>query len=186
MMNRNSKKLWQLVTLLAFDLALLILISSQTEAYAMHLGAYGERVLIVQQHLKKCGFYEGEPDGIFSLGTRSAVKKLQKSRGIEPSGKTDYETLEEAGISSRTDLCFTAEAEILARCIQFSGCISYSEMLEKGIEILEGANSSAASGGYAVNLFPDIAGESAEPSCTAYSAAVQAMRIFSQRADRLF
>lgn len=187
-MTQKSKKLWHLVMLLAFDLALLILISSLicTRSYAMHLGSEGERVSQVQQHLAQCGFYEGEANGIFSLETRSALKKFQKNCGMKANGETDYETLEALGISSRTAVCFTAEAELLARCIQLSGCLSYHEMLEKGVEILESTGGIGTLGNYAASTFPDIFSEVDEPMCQAYSAAVQAMGIFSQQTHSLF
>lgn len=186
-MNKKAKKLWHLVMLLAFDLVMLILISSLvcTRSRAMHLGSDGERVAQVQRHLAQNGFYEGEADGIFSLETRSAVKKFQKNCGIEASGETDYETLEALGISARTAVCFTAEAELLARCIQLNGCLSYHEMLKKGVEILESTGSIGTLGSYAASTFPDIFSQTDEPMCQAYSAAVQAMRIFSQQTHGL-
>ena len=186
-MTQKSKKLWHLVMLLAFDLALLILISSLicTRSYAMHLGSDGERVLQVQRHLASAGFYDGEADGIFSLKTRSALKKFQNNCGIGANGETDYETLKALGISSRTAECFTAEAELLARCIQLSGCVTYHEMLEKGLEILESTGGIGTLGSYAVSAFPDIYGKTDEPMCQAYSAAVQAMRIFSEQTHSL-
>lgn len=187
-MKQKSKKLWYLAILLAFDLALLILISSliSTKSLAMHLGSGGERVSRVQQQLAEFGFYEGNADGTFSLKTRSALKKFQKNNGIAASGKTDYETLEALGISSRTAVCFTAEAELLARCIQLSGCHSYHEMLEKGIEILNECSGINTLGKYASAGFSDCLIYADEPDSTAYSAAIQAMGIFSQKTHGLF
>ncbi len=187
-MTRNSKKQWQLVTLLAFDLAMLILISSLTgtKGSAMHIGSDGERVFQLQQRLSQLGLYSEECDGIYSLKTRSAVKSFQKSKHIEATGKTDYETLSAMGIDSRTALCFSTEAELLARCISQSGCISYSDMLNKGIDILEQASGLTSLGEFAANICTDTSDFFGEPSCRAYSAAVQAMRLFSQQTHGLF
>lgn len=171
--------------LLAFDFALLMLISS-ANAQAMHLGFSGERVLTVQQQLAKAGFYAGKCSGEFNLETRSAIRKFQKANGLEVNGETNFETLEAMGISSRTSVCFTAEAELLARCIQQSGCHGYHEMLDKGIEILRESGGMNTLGKYAADNFSDSLIYAGEPSCTAYSAAVQAIGIFSQQANSLF
>lgn len=184
-MKQKSKKLWLLVMLLALDFALLVLISS-ANAQAVHLGCNGERVLAVQKKLEKAGFLKNTADGSFSLETRSALKKFQKANNIEASGETDYQTLDALKISSRTALCFTAEAELLARCIQQSGCHGYHEMLEKGCEILRQTNGISTIAYYAANNFSDNIVSTDEPSCQAYSAAVQAIGIFSQQTDSLF
>lgn len=187
-MVQNSKKPWQLVMLLAIDLAMLILISSLagTRGSAMHIGSGGERVFQVQQRLSQLGLYSGECDGIYSLQTRSAVKSFQKSNLIEATGKTDYETLSAMGIDSRTAVCFTAEAELLARCICMSGSISYGDMLRKGVEILEQTSGLTTLSEYAADICSDTSDFFGEPMCQAYSAAVQAMRIFSQQTHSLF
>ena len=179
-----QKKAWQLVMLLAVDFALLILISSVT-AQALHLGQRGERVLAVQEQLAESGFFSGNKNGILDFGTRKAIKKFQKANGLEASGKTDFATLDAMGISSRTAECFTPEAEILARCIQASGCRNFPEMLAKGIEILESTKGISTLCGYAYDNLPEI-DFSREPICDAYSAAVQSIGIFSEQTDSFF
>ena len=178
------KKSWQLVMLLAVDFALLVLISSVT-AQALHLGQSGERVLAVQQQLSESGFFCGEKSGRLDFATRNAIKKFQKANALEPSGKTDYATLEAMNISSRTAECFTPEIEILARCIQSSGCNTYPEMLEKGIEILKAAKGISTLCGYAYDNLSEV-DFSREPICEAYSAALHALGIFSEQTDSLF
>lgn len=187
-MVQKQNKPWQLVMLLAVDLAMLILISSLagTKGSAMHIGSDGERVFQVQQRMSQLGLYSGECDGIYSLKTRSAVKSFQKSNLIEATGKTNYETLSAMGIDSRTAACFTAEAELLARCINQSECISYGDMLNKGIEILEQTSGLTTLGEYAASACTDTSEFFGEPMCQTYSAAVQAMRIFSQQTHSLF
>ena len=178
------KKAWQLVMLLAVDFALLVLISS-VSSRALHLGQSGERVLAVQEQLAQAGFFNGNKSGMLDLGTRKAIKNFQKANALEASGKTDYTTLKTMGISSRTAECFTPEIEILAQCIQASGCRTYPEMLAKGIEILKTAKGISTLCSYACDNLPDI-DFSREPICKAYSAALQALGIFSEQTDSLF
>ncbi len=170
----NSKKLWQLVTLLAADLALLVLISllSSPTAGAMHMGHSGEKVAVIQQKLYENNFYSGKISGKYSLETRTAVKDFQKHAKLDANGETDYATVKALGISSRTNLCFTAETELLARCVQGSG---YGAMLKKAEEILDKAKAARTLGSYVCEYYPDII-NSPEPSPEAYAAALQAMR----------
>ena len=173
----NQKNLWQIVTLLAADLALLVLISlfSSSSAGAMHMGHSGEKVAVIQQKLYENKFYTGEISGKYSLETRSAVKKFQKSANLVTNGETDYATSIAMGISSRTSPCFTAETELLARCIQESGSMGYPSMLETAEEILSKTKAARTLGSYVCEYYPDAV-NSAEPSPEAYAAALQAMR----------
>lgn len=184
-MNRKTKKLWHLVMLLAIDLALLILIGSLSAArtQAMFLGCSGERVAAVQQKLSQAGFYSGLSDGEYCIETRSAVRKFQSENGLPTDGETSFETLSAMGITSRTALCFTSEAELLARCIQQSGCNTYPQMLKKGIEILGITGGSVTLGQYISDTFPDFLNHADEPTSQAYSAALQAIRLFLQQPD---
>lgn len=181
-MNRRTKKMWHLVMLLAVDLALLVLIGSLCAArtQALFLGCSGERVAAVQRKLTQTGFYNGVCDGEYCIETRSAVKKFQRKNELSPNGETDFETLITMGVTSRTAPCFTAEVELLARCIQQSGCLSYPQMLDRGIEILSATENSVTSGQYISDSFPDFLTHSDEPSSQAYSAALQAIRLFLQ------
>lgn len=172
--------------LLAVDLAMLIFISSLNDASAFYLGSRGERVIKIQERLCEWGYFSGEPNGFFCFGTRSALRKFQKSQGINPSGRTDFGTLSALDISSRTALCFESRTDLLARCIQKSGCTSCSRMLVKGLEILEAVGGADTLGSYAAQNFPDLYSETNEPSEASYSAAVQAFRIFSQQSDGFF
>lgn len=173
----NSKKLWQIVTLLAADFALLVLISllSSPAADAMHMGHSGEKVAVIQQKLYENNFYFGEISGKYSLETRSAVKNFQKYANLRASGETDYPTVTAMGIDSRTHQCFTAEAELLARCVQESGSVGYPSMLNTAEEILSKTKAARTLGSYVCEYYPNII-RSAEPSPEAYAAALQAMR----------
>ncbi len=50
-------------------------------------------LIVLQQELKKLGFYKGEPDGVFGPGTREAFVAFQKSKGLRESGVPDIETI---------------------------------------------------------------------------------------------
>lgn len=173
-MMQKNKKIWQLVMLLAADLALLVLISAFT-ANAMRMGGSGERVAAIQQALQEKGLFSETASGIYCTKTGRAIKKFQQSEGISRSGEADYATLAELGISSRTALCFSAEVEMLARCIQQSGCHTYAEMLKTGQEILSKTKAARTMGSYACEFYPDII-RAGEPSSDAYSAALHAIR----------
>ena len=60
---------------------------------AMGMGDAGESVAAFQKNLIELGFYDGEPAGKFGKGTETAVKKYQKARGLNVTGKADRETL---------------------------------------------------------------------------------------------
>lgn len=181
-MTSKTKKLWQLVMLLAFDLAILILLSSFSSAktQALCLGCSGEKVACIQQNLSEIGLYSGKINGEFNFNTRKGIKNFQKSRGIEPSGEADYETVSALGLDSET-VCFSSKAELLARCIQQSGCQSYPEMLEKGIEILNETDGAVTLAKYISEKFPDFYKKQApdEPSSEVYRAALQSLELFA-------
>ncbi len=160
--------------LLAADLALLILISAST-ANAMHMGSSGERVAAIQQSLYEKGFFSGKISGIYCTKTAKALKEFQQSAGISRSGEADSATLTELGIGAHTAPCFSAEVELLARCIQQSNCHSYAQMLKKGQEILDKTKAARTLGSYVCEFYPDIL-RSGEPSSDAYSAALHAIR----------
>lgn len=175
-MTQKNKKLWQLVMLLAADLALLIFISAicSSNARAMHMGCSGERVAEVQQALIRNGYFSGKASGIYCIKTGMAVRKFQQDANISSSGKADFETLERLGISSRTAPCFSAEVELLARCIQQSST-GYGEMLKTAQEILGKTKAARTLGSYVCDFYPN-AFYADEPSSAAYAAALQAIR----------
>lgn len=176
-MTQKTRKLWQLVMLLAIDLALLVFISAlcSSNARATHMGSSGERVAEIQRMLSRSGYFGEEASGTYCIKTGIAVRKFQKDAGINISGNADFETLARLGISSRTALCFTAEVELLARCIQESGSLGYGEMLKTGQEILKKTKAARTLGSYVCDFYPD-AFYAGEPSSAAYAAALQAIR----------
>ncbi|KEK23436.1 peptidoglycan-binding protein [Bacillus gaemokensis] len=76
----------------------------------LQMGSHGESVKILQILLKKFGFYVGEVDGVFGMGTDQSVKEFQKIKGFTITGvvrKELWKVLEEmqfSVIGSRTSL----------------------------------------------------------------------------------
>lgn len=172
-MTQNSEKPWQLVMLIIFDLAILILLSD-LQTHAASPCAEGERVAQVQSRLHSYGYYGGEINGAVDYDTLVALRSFQSDASIEESGKIDYETLTLLGIGASDGLCFTHRAELLARCIEQSRCTSYPEMLLTGIEILSNGDCAVSAHSEALTLRQIIA---VKPSSEAFSAAVQAIRL---------
>ena len=174
-MNPKTRKLWQLTALLAVDLIILILISSVC-AKAETLGSKGERVAAIQHELRKLNLYSGNENGIFDFETRRALAEFRNITGIEKSNETDYETLCALGLDAKASVCFSAEAELLARCLTISGCKNYSEMLNEADRILKCTSTAITLGRFVSVNYPYFMIVNATPPDEAYSAAVQAIR----------
>lgn len=174
-MNEKNKKLWQLVAILAVNLALLALVSFRS-AEAMRLGSSGERIAEIQRELHRRNLFSGSINGFFDLETRRSISDFQSLSGIEKNGEADFKTLSALGLDSHYSDCFSAPTELLARCIQLSGCRSYPEMLKKGTEILDKTDSAFTLGKYISENHSDFSEFTDEPSADAYNAAVQAIR----------
>lgn len=174
-MNEKSKKMWQLVAILAINFVLLVVLYA-FKAEAVRLGDSGERVAQIQLELKRKKLMSGEADGLFDFATRKAVSEFQRHSGIEKSGEADYKTLRALGMDSLYSDCFSLRTELLARCIQLSGCRTYPEMLKKADEILGETDGVQTLGKYISREFPDFSKNSNEPSVDAYNAALHAIR----------
>lgn len=174
-MNSKTKKLWQLTILLAVDLIFLILISSVC-ARAEMLGSRGERVAAIQNELKRLNLYSGEENGVFDFETKNALAEFRRINGLGKAGETDYKTLCALHLDARAYVCFSSEAELLARCLTLSGCRTYPEMLKEADKILKITNNALTLGKYISVNFPYFLSDKASPSPKAYSAAVHALR----------
>ncbi|MDM5188136.1 peptidoglycan-binding protein [Bacillus sp. DX4.1] len=70
----------------------------------LQAGSRGESVKILQTLLKKFGFYTGDVDGVFGMGTEKSVKEFQKVKGFTVTGivrKELWRVLEELQFSVR-------------------------------------------------------------------------------------
>ena len=75
---------------------------------ACEYGSSGNNVKKLQKCLAACGYYTGSVDGDYGPGTKSAVKKLQKAKGLKQTGNADSATIaamfgEKASTSKSTD-----------------------------------------------------------------------------------
>ncbi len=174
-MTQKTKKLWQLVIILAVNLALLIIVSLSV-ADAVCLGGSGERVAEIQRKIKNQGFYNGGINGVFDFETRHGIEDFQTSNGIKATGEADYKTVILLGIDSCESPCFCSRVELLARCIAQSGCRNYPEMLSTGERILSETDGAVTLGRYISQYYPDFLKNSDEPSSEIYSAAINAIR----------
>lgn len=66
--------------------------NAPTPAPVIRHGAQGEEVKNLQSRLKALGFYDGEVDGQFGAGTRSAVILFQQQHGLQADGIVGTET----------------------------------------------------------------------------------------------
>lgn len=174
-LSQKSKKMWQLAALLAVNLTLLILISS-VSAKAVRLGGSGERVAEIQRELHKLNLFTEKPSGIFDFKTKSSAAEFQRISGLDANGEADYKTVSALGLNAASSECFSARTELLARCIIFSGCRTYPEMLTKAEEIIAETSGAVTLGKYIAENYPDFLFLSDEPSPEAYSAAIDAIR----------
>ncbi|MBR1685287.1 MAG: peptidoglycan-binding protein [Clostridia bacterium] len=74
---------------------------------ACEYGASGSNVKKLQKCLQAYGYYTGNIDGDYGPGTKSAVKKLQKAKGLKQTGTADSATIaamfgEKASASTKT------------------------------------------------------------------------------------
>lgn len=185
-LDEKTKRLWQLLALLAVDFIMLaaISVSSSARSQAVCLGCSGERVSEIQRRLNDKGFYCGEINGSYDFATRQSVRKFRKASGLKSGSDADYQTLNALGINSHSE-CFSAQTEILARYIESFGGNNYLEMLQTGTQALE------HSGGTTLCLYlmqsePEFRRMifSGEPSSEAYAAAIQSLRLFSKQSPR--
>ena len=74
---------------------------AQTVAVAViSQGSRGETVKLIQQKLKRWGYYNGAIDGIYGSSTKKAVKNFQAKNGLTADGIVGNKTLAALGISS--------------------------------------------------------------------------------------
>jgi len=57
----------------------------------------GSDVVLLQQRLRRHGYYEGRADGLFSREVEVAVKRFQHDKGLKPTGIADRQTLQLMG-----------------------------------------------------------------------------------------
>lgn len=148
---------WQAVLITALNLLLIIAVRGITAQAAVRMGVNGEWVMLLQERLGEEGFYSGAKDGSYSPATRSAVKKFQRSRGLEDSGEADYETLSALGLNSAHESgYFSSSVQLLARFAEWRcGPGSYEEKLALCRSMLARVKSAGYPDTLAANLLCD-------------------------------
>ncbi len=86
-----------LVILFVINVAL-ILVAQSAKAATYRQGSSGEQVRVIQDKLKRWGYYDGAVDGIFGSATAKAVRYFQRSNGLAEDGIVGRNTLRALGI----------------------------------------------------------------------------------------
>lgn len=82
------------------------------------LGSRGDEVRSIQKKLKSLGYYTGSVDGIYGVGTQSAVKAFQKNCGITSDGIAGQKTLLYLGLGgSQSSKYSNSDIDLLAKVI---------------------------------------------------------------------
>lgn len=97
MSSSRRRLLAALAILFAVNIAL-ILIAQSAQAATYRQGSSGEQVRVIQDKLKRWGYYDGSVDGIFGSATAKAVRYFQKSNGLKADGIVGKNTLRALGI----------------------------------------------------------------------------------------
>lgn len=64
----------------------------------LSIGSKGTLVMLIQNHLKAAGFYDGPIDGIYGQGLKKAVEKFQKKHGLPITGGVNQAVYRELGL----------------------------------------------------------------------------------------
>ncbi len=97
-MNSSRRRLIAaLMILFAVNIAL-ILFAQTAQAAAYRRGSAGEQVKVIQDKLKRWGYYDGNVDGIYGSATEKAVRYFQRTNGLSVDGIAGKNTLAALGI----------------------------------------------------------------------------------------
>lgn len=97
-MVKRRRLLLTLVGILALQLIALIGLNT-ARAATYRQGSSGEQVRVIQDKLKRWGYYDGQVDGIYGSGTRQAVARFQRKNGLAVDGVVGPNTLRALGMS---------------------------------------------------------------------------------------
>ena len=97
MSSYKRRLLAALVILFAVNIVL-ILVAQSAKAATYRQGSSGEQVRVIQDKLKRWGYYDGAVDGIFGSATAKAVRYFQRSNGLKEDGIVGENTLRALGI----------------------------------------------------------------------------------------
>ena len=99
-MNSSRRRLLAaLLVLFAVNVAV-ILFAQSVQAATYRQGSTGEQVRVIQDKLKRWGYYDGAVDGIFGSATEKAVRYFQRSNGLTDDGIVGARTLAALGMNN--------------------------------------------------------------------------------------
>ena len=99
-MNSSRRRLLAaLLVLFAVNVAV-ILFAQSVQAATYRQGSTGEQVRVIQDKLKRWGYYDGAVDGIFGSATEKAVRYFQRSNGLTEDGIVGARTLAALGMNN--------------------------------------------------------------------------------------
>lgn len=119
-MSLRKRRLLIALTILFAVNILLILFAQSARAATYRQGSTGEQVRIIQDKLKRWGYYDGAVDGIFGSATAKAVRYFQRSNGLKVDGIVGTQTLAALGMTSGSTSGTGAQdatVQLLARVI---------------------------------------------------------------------
>lgn len=100
---RNKVLIYALVIfLISFYIPSTTISNDTITVSSYYWGSRGKTVLIIQDKLKRGGYYKGNVDGIYGQLTVNSVKWFQRANNIRETGICDKETLEALGIFEET------------------------------------------------------------------------------------
>ena len=119
MMTLQRRRLIAALVILFTVNILIILLAQSAGAATYRQGSSGEQVRIMQEKLKRWGYYDGAVDGIFGSRTAAAVRDFQRSNGLRVDGIVGAQTLAALGMTGGGGSTAAQDAEVtlLARVI---------------------------------------------------------------------
>lgn len=119
-MNGYKRRLLVSLTVIFMVNICLILLAQKAQAATYRQGSSGTQVRVIQDKLKRWGYYDGAVDGIFGSATAKAVKYFQRANGLKQDGIVGKQTLAALGIfesGAASTAAQDAAADLLARVI---------------------------------------------------------------------
>lgn len=120
-MSKTKRRLIAALAILFAVNIVLILFAQSAHAATYRQGSSGEQVRVIQDKLKRWGYYDGAVDGIFGSATAKAVRYFQRTNGLAEDGVVGAQTLAALGMSATATSTTTAAQDstvnLLARVI---------------------------------------------------------------------
>ena len=99
-MEKKAKYIWRVLIIVLVNLLMISILSNSGGSVQTlsKVGSQGPEVTKVQTALKNQGYYTGSVDGIFGSGTKDAVTKFQRAKGLTADGIAGTKTLSALGV----------------------------------------------------------------------------------------